>query len=238
MNNNWSEFYNQTEDMHKTVKQSEQTKPNRIELSVKDFKNYWDRLSGELPNSKTKAVISYQTFNAKPNPSDIDDPQSEIIYNVTKAKAEISFDELHPELAVVSIKFKSFDDPELRLLWARIQKWRTQMSKPADEDTIPVFLLHLLERESIGDLEGNFTILSAEIVNPLLCYITREVPTMQAADIINEKEEHTGGNVIKMLCQAEFITFSLRDDLDTTAIKAEVQREIEEKRYINSAAQD
>lgn len=40
-----------------------------------------------------------------------------------------------------------------------------------------------------------------------------------------------------MLCATECTTFTVRNDLDINAIKAEVEREIEDERYINAEAE-
>ena len=108
-------------------------------------------------------------------------------------------------------------------------------SKPLEEDVIPIFVVNLVENESTNCLreKESYTILSANIVNPLLCYITREVPTMVAENIKNERDEVVGGNVIKMLIATDFLTFELRDDIDINTIKAEELREIEESRFLD-----
>lgn len=246
----WSQYFNQNildndnkiennnvEDTEEKNDIETEEKTNTFTLGVKDYKEFCNRLSGYLPDGNTKAVISYQCFNAFPNMKDIKDPQKEVIYNINNAVVEMAFDELNPELVLISIKFKNFSDPELRLFWARLQKWRTSLSKPIDNNEVPIFLLYLMERDSVGNLDANesYSILNAEIVNPLIAYITREVPTMEATDIINEKDEHMGGNVIKLLCSTQYVTFGIRDDIDTQMIKAEVERENEDSRYIDAA---
>ncbi len=207
---------------------------NRLDLSVRDYKEFCDRLSGLNEAEEAKSSITYQSYTIN---SDTNKPDkaSETIYGLHNAIAQVSFDELHPELAVVSIRFKSFDDPELRMFWARIQKWRNMQSKPLEEDVIPIFVVNLVENESTNCLreKESYTILSANIVNPLLCYITREVPTMVAENIKNERDEVVGGNVIKMLVATDFLTFELRDDIDINTIKAEELREIEESRFLD-----
>ena len=203
---------------------------DNFSLTVSEYKTFCDRLSGFNEIDETKAAITYQSYNI--NPQDVNqNTTNDIVYNLNNAVAEIAYDELHPDLAVLSIKFKSFDDPELRLFWSRIQKWRTSLSKPQDNDEIPVFVITLIEKDSVNSVKDkeHYTILSANIVNPLICYITREIPTISAENIINERDEIMGGNVIKMLLATDFLTFEVRDDIDITNIKAEVLRENEEE---------
>lgn len=262
---NWSEYFNQTQDIidngdksnkpiegidngdvieqsivHATLDDDEPTvesEDKRRTLSSREFKTFCDRMTGFLETGESKALLNYQAYYMLPGEEVPSDPQSSVVYDIHGAVYELSFDELNPDIMVVTIKFKSFSDTELRLLWARIQKWRTTMSAPLEGDKLPIFVLHFLERESLGDLDkGEIpTILECNIINPLLAYITREVPTAEAIDIVNEKDEHMGGNVIKLLCSTEFATFTLRNDIDTTAIKAEILREEEEERYINAS---
>lgn len=207
---------------------------NRLNLSVRDYKEFCNKLSGLNEVEEAKSSITYQVYTVNPI-TNTPDEDSETIYGLHNAIVQISFDELHPELAVVSIRFKSFDDPELRMFWARIQKWRNMQSKPLEKDAIPIFVVNLVENESTNCLreKENYTILSANIVNPLLCYITREVPTMVTENIKNERDEVVGGNVIKMLVATDFLTFELRDDIDINTIKAEELREIEESRFLD-----
>lgn len=203
---------------------------DNFSLTVSEYKTFCDRLSGFNEIDETKAAITYQSYNI--NPQDVNqNTTNDIVYNLNNAVVEIAYDELHPDLAVLSIKFKSFDDPELRLFWSRIQKWRTSLSKPQDNDEIPVFVITLIEKDSVNSVKDkeHYTILSANIVNPLICYITREIPTISAENIINERDEIMGGNVIKMLLATDFLTFEVRDDIDITNIKAEVLRENEEE---------
>ncbi len=207
-------------------------------LTLEDVRVFCERLSGKDDAGQSKAILTYQTYDTPAGGGKPADKNADIIYNCTKAHVELSFDALNPELALLTVTFPTYDDPELRLMWARIGKWRRRDSgvEPFSCDQIPIFLIHLFERNGIGvRTDVKETILEADIVNPLICYLTRETPTAAAVDTTNEKGETIGGNVIKMLCNMNFITFSVTEDADTSSIKAEVLRECEADRYLTAA---
>lgn len=257
----WSKFFNQDINSPKTPENKElEIEDNRnndivqtkdIEdtedtdeeglagLTATTFKEFCDRLTGVLPSGETKSIVTYQNYNVDSVTGQSNDTKQEIIYSLNKVTPEISFDEVNADLVMVTFKFKTYDEQELRLFWARLQKWRTSLSKPMENGEIPIFTLHFLERESIGsgDKGEDYTILECNIINPLICFLTREMPTMEAIDMETESGAKTGGNVVKMLCATECTTFTVRNDLDINAIKAEVEREIEDERYINAEAE-
>lgn len=231
------EILAEEEILETTSEHPVQIEDDRIALSVDSMRDFCERLSGKDTQGLSKSVISYQTYDSGISQEVTTDKNAEIIYNCTKASIDLSFDALNPGLLLLTLTFPTHDDPELRLFWARLQKWRRRDSgqEVLDENTVPIFLIHLFERNSIDaktDIKEN--ILEANILNPLICYLTRETPTSPAIDHTNEKGETMGGNVIKMLCNMEFVTFSLIEDVDTSDIKAEVLREKENERYITA----
>lgn len=204
-------------------------------LTLAKIREFCGRLSGKDGQGVSKAVISYQAYDSGFSMDTTNDKNAEIIYNCSKAYAELSFDALNPDLVLLSITFPSYDDPELRLFWARLQKWvrRNSGAEQITDDTVPVFYIHLFERGSVSartDVQEN--ILEAGIVNPLICYLTRELPAVPAAETTNKNGEVMGGNVVKMLCNMQFVTFSVIEDADTSRIKAEVLRDVEDARYL------
>lgn len=254
----WSKFFNQeagsykttddtasdiqTEDSTYTEEKSQNLDINELDeigmagLTATTFKEFCDRLTDRLPSGETKAVVTYQNYNVDSLTGESNDPNQEVIYTLNKAVSELSFDEINPDLVMVTLRFQTYDEQELRLFWARLQKWRTSLSKPMENGEIPIFALNFLERESVGsgDKDDDYTILECNIVNPLICFLTREMPTMEAIDMETESGATTGGNVVKMLCATECTTFTIRNDIDINAIKAEVEREMEDERYINA----
>lgn len=247
----WSKFFNQTENLDSNELNKNENDNNEVlsetnedelglaSLTATDFKEFCNRLTGLLPSGETKAILTYQNYNVDSITGQSNDIKQEVIYSLNKAVPEISFDEINPDLVMVTLKYQTYDDQELRLFWARLQRWRSSLSKPMENGEIPLFILHFLERESVGtgDKGDAYTILECNIINPLMCFLTREMPTMEALDMETDSGVRTGGNIVKMLCATEYTTFTVRDDLDVNAIKAEVQREVEDERYINAEAE-
>lgn len=237
---NWSQYLEEENNSPKDdEKISTSNMPDeRIPLRIEDVRAFCERLSGKNEQGLSKAIISYQSYDSGFSEEETTDKNADKIYTCAKASVELAFDALNPGLLLVTLTFPTHDDPELRLFWARLQKWNRRESgqENVEADKVPIFLLHLFERDSISvrqDVTEN--ILEANIINPIICYLTREIPSMPAVDTTNEKGETMGGNVIKMLCNMEFITFSLMEDVDTSEIRAEVQRENENARYLEAA---
>lgn len=198
---------------------------NRIEIDTDKIKEFCERLTGIDDYGQAKAIASYQYYNYFPGETD---PQAEVIYNLNRAHVNFTYDVLNPQFITVDIVFKTYDDPELKLMWARLNKWRK------DNRDMPIFLIHLLETNNITlQTETNDVLLEADIFNPLLQYLTRESPTMEAVEETNDKGEIIGGNIIRMLCPIDLVTFTVTENYNTTDIKAEVLREEEEERYLN-----
>lgn len=243
---NWNQYLDEnaaaspSEPPKQTFTEDKPVEDERIALSLEDMRAFCARLSGKNEQGLSRAIVSYQSYDSGFLGEKTTDAHADQIYTCLKATAELSFDALNPGLALLTVTFPTYDDPELRLFWARLQKWQRRESgqEVVDADKVPIFLIHLFERDSISvrqDVEEN--ILEANIVNPLLCYLTRELPTLPAVDMTNEKGETIGGNVIKMLCNMDFVTFSLIEDADTTDVRAEVQREAENARYLEQEEQ-
>lgn len=212
---------NSDNDSENNIKQEN----DRIIIDTDKIKEFCEKLTGVDEFGQTRAIASYQYYNYFPGETD---PKADVIYNLNRAHVDITYDELNPQFITLDIVFKTYDDPELKLMWARLNKWRK------DNGDMPIFLIHLLEMGSISlQTDENETLLEADIFNPLLQYLTRETPTMEAVEETNDKGEIIGGNIIRMLCPIDLVTFTVTDSFDTKDIKAEVLREEEEKRYIN-----
>jgi hypothetical protein len=198
-------------------------------LTVEDIHEFTARFSGKDGDGRSCAVASYQCYNLEALDADGRIKGDTPIFNLTKPYVQFSFDELNPQFALLDFIFPSYDDQELRIFWARLQKWRRETAET------PVFFIHLLERASVSmDTRENDVLLEANILNPVLFTLTRELPTTKAADDLVDGEL-TGGNIVRMMLDMSLVTFELSMDNDTRDIKAEVQREAEEERYMENA---
>ena len=214
--------------------------PENEELTPEIIKDFCSRLSGILPSEQSKAIISYQSY--KMNENEEYSAEADNVYQLMPKKVVLSYDVLHPDLATLSICFGSHTDPALRIFWRRLNNFYEEQSKNLanEEFDIPVFMINLLERESIGGIhseEVNPDIYEVNIINPLICYLTRELPTDRA---IKEYlgDEEVGGNVVKMLISLDTVNFIKRNDIDVCSIKASALLQATDEKYNTTQARD
>lgn len=207
---------------------------NTCSLTEADLNQFINRFSGIDPNTGySKTTISYQTYDFD---APDDDPNKQRVYQLTNAVVQISRNKRYNDLYTIDFIFKSPDDTELKLFWARLQQYLKNQSQHSDKDWI--FYINLLERASVSlQTLKNDTLLIGNIINPILFYITREVPNLAVFDK-NINQEMIGGNIIRMVVGKENLTFNLETDIDTNLIKGEVQREEEDSRFIDNQFQN
>lgn len=61
------------------------------------------------------------------------------------------------------------------------------------------------------------------------------MPNYLATENISVDGELYGGNVIRMLIPVELVNFEISEDIDTSEIKGEVQREMSARDYLDNA---
>jgi hypothetical protein len=158
----------------------------------------------------------------------------QVSYTLTTPWVQMWIDKLHPGYICLDIAFRSFDDPELRLMWGRLNRHIKNMSKEPDKTW--VFYIRILDNESIRI--GKTEIKIAHVVNPLMFFLTRDLPTTQS-DNQSSDMGLQGGNIIRMLIPEETVNLEISENeaynLDT--IRAEVARDIDEANYQNAVAE-
>lgn len=217
----WDAYYNDQEQ-EQTIS-NENYLPNETdvdEISDTELAEFINRLSGiDKVTGLAKSEITYQAYNV----DDVNDKERDRVYHVANASIQISRNCLYSDLYVMDIIFTSADDTELKLLWGRLQQHLKHASEYANQHWI--FYINLLERKSVTQQTTKIDeLLTAHIFNPLLCYLTREVPNQK---IIDAEYEHQmqGGNIIRMLIPNQLLTYSLSNKIDTNELKGEVQRD-------------
>ena len=202
---------------------------------------FTEALSGKTDEGDSKTQISYQSYCFEAPEDDMDKNR---VYTLAKASAEISIDKKNPGFFVIDIIFPSYNDPELKLFWARFQNHRKNIAK--DPNKTWIFYINIMEKASISvRTEGRDVLVMGSVFNPLIGYLTREVPNQ----LIEEDQERRvrdengtpielqGGNIVRLLVADSLVQFQIRNDIDTQTIKGEVEREEEEKRFINEGYQ-
>ena len=210
------------------------TEPENQELTVEVVKEFCERLTGKLPSGESKAAVAYQSY--KINEKNEFSPESEQIYALAPSEVTVSYDEIHPDLLMLTLRFSSSDDPSLRLFWRRLTNFREDLARTYTNEkyNIFIFFIHLLEKESLGSMhskETNPELLEINITNPLIEYLTRYSPTDIAIETTGANDEKVGGNVVKLLLDINNVDFIKRNDVNVSMIKAESLRESLADRY-------
>lgn len=199
------------------------------ELTREMLAEFMRRFNGRDADGAPKVVVSYQTYAI----GDAEDADKKI-YTAPKAAIEISANHAYPDFFVVDFIFRSYDEPELKLLWGRLQKFKNNQAMHAEKDWI--FYLNILEKASVHyqtDVTDMLT--TAHIFNPELCYLTRETPNLLVSDNRNQDGELVGGNIIRMLVPSKLLTFTVDDQIDTSQIKGDVLRELDTNEFLDNA---
>lgn len=199
------------------------------QASLESMKDFFERISGKNIYGEPKAHISYQTF-------DIDDDEEskdkQTIYYLTNATCHLSFDKMNPQFLSFEIRFHSCDDTELKLLWGRLQRHLKNEQEHPEKTWI--FYFHLLEKESVSsDIAQDDTLVIGHIMNPLMTYITRELPSMLSEEFIYQGDL-MGGNIIKMLIPIPLFSYEISNEYNTSQLKGEARREDDARDYLDN----
>ena len=219
--------------MNEMTENIEVTKENASGMTYLDRKDigiFTRRLSGKTDDGESKVVVSYQTYAMEDPEESVD---KERVYTTDKPHIELSIDMKYPQFYVMDIIFRSYDDPELKLLWGRLQRFKKNMTN--DPEKTWIFYFNILEKASVTQQTSEQdSLFIANIFNPTIFYLSREIPDMLAVDTEGNDGNLHGGNVIRMLIPIEFVTFQIENSIDTTEIKGEVMREEEARSYLDN----
>ena len=188
-------------------------------------------ITGKTETGLPASVIGYQTYALE----DADSPEVNVpIYTTSKAHIEMYFDKMYPMFYDVDFIFPSADEPELKLMWGNLQRFKKNQINKSDKTW--VFYINVLGTNDVTVQTSEQDILvTANIFNPILFYLTREMPSYRCQDNFNETDnEYYGGNIIKMLVPKEFVTFNITNKIDTLDLKGQVESEEMEMDFINN----
>lgn len=225
-NKDWSQFYNEAtpQEIDESFKQEniDESERKTITLSEEDLQKFLNRISGKTEKGESKILLSYQNYNFDSLETD---PDRDRIIQCLTPYIRIVRNSQYNDLYTVDIVFPNCESDELRFLWKNLEKHMdNQLKYPTNRW---VFYFNILEKEDIL-LEENAPVLTVNIINPLICFLTRQVPDMKTNNEVKKEEIMQGGNIIRMLVTNENLTFSLNKDIDVLGIKSEVLREIQE----------
>lgn len=225
-NKDWSQFYNEAtpQEIDESFKQEniEESERKTITLSEEDLQIFLNRISGKTEKGESKILLSYQNYNFDSLETD---PDRDRIIQCLTPYIRIIRNSQYTDLYTVDIVFPNCESDELRFLWKNLEKHMDNQFKYPTNRWI--FYFNILEKEDILS-EENAPVLTVNIINPLICFLTRQAPDMKTNNEVKKDEMMQGGNIIRMLVTNENLTFSLNKDIDVLGIKSEVLREIQE----------
>lgn len=211
-------------------------------LDEKGLGMFTGALSGRTPLGESKVVVSYQTYCL----DDPNDPGRDRVYTLNNASVELSIDKHNPQFFTLDVVFLTYTDPELKFFWSRLQNFKSNIAKHPEKNWI--FYVNILEKGSLSmQTDVRDVLVMANVFNPLAWYLTREVPNLltdeikitetvrNGGEVKKEVVDLQGGNIVRMIVADTLVQFQIRSDVDTGEIKGEVEREEEEKRYLNAS---
>lgn len=209
----------QNQDVFTTLEERANTlQEDTQDMTSEQLVEFMQAFSGVDAGGFPRAVLSFMLYDVN---SPEDDPERENICLLSNAVMNLTIDLSMPMFYVFDIAFHSCDDYELGKLWKTLEEFRKKQSENTDK--VYAFYMNMVETASTTDREGH--IFAADLLNPILFYLTREKPTTLARDEIREDGDLQGGNVIRMLIPVDFVTFRVEEGLSISEIQAEVERE-------------
>lgn len=230
--NTWDEFYDaplqQSERPFTKETNDYQNQETPTVLTGEQLSDFLTRLSGKSPDGSPNSLITYKTYNFDGLEEDPD--RDHIIY-ADNAYINITLHQSMPNIYLVDICFPSPEDLQLKHLWADLNKHLDNERRYPDNRWI--FYFNVLEKQSISDINDyEACALTANILNPIMFFLTRQDPSMKTDDT-NIDGHLQGGNVIRMLVPNELLTFSISDPQTINEAKREILTQMQEMGEIN-----
>ncbi len=192
-----------------------------IQLSDYQIQEFCQRLSGKDNDGKSKAKLTYTNYMVENN--DFEHLPPHTIININKCEVYLYPNRTLPDFYTVDLVFPNAESNDLKLLWLRLEKFKKD-NLLNDFDHQALFVLQVIENFDEEDLDTAKNRLYCNIVNPLLFYLTRTTPNQLTTDIQTD-EGLQGGNIIRLLCHTDLVTFDVLDDMDINAVKEEIEYE-------------
>ena len=212
-----------TQYIDRETQSSGTTADDYIYLSEKQLKDFCLRLSGKDDTGKVKAKLAYTNYIVRDG--DFSAPHDQPIIDIKDAYIDINPNKTLPDFYTIDIIFPSYDSLELKLLWLKLEQFK-KADRNIEEGKQAAFLINVSENFEMNEVESVKNRVFCNIVNPVLFYLTREVPN-QLVEEIKTEDGLQGGNIIRCLCHSSSVVFDILSDVDVNALKAQIQYEIE-----------
>ena len=186
-------------------------------LTNEEIAKLFQFLNGWTEDGYSKVTISYQNFIAE----NTEDLLSVPINSTEKAAVLFSYDKANPQWISVDLIFRSHQEPELRLLWGNLQRFKKSLAE--EPDKTPVFILNIMQNETVtyGATKKDCDILYVDAVNPLSFSLSNETPA------------GAGPNMIRLLFACPMVEFHSASEEEFTEELDGTLREMDAERFIS-----
>lgn len=175
-----------------------------VEMSEKDLSEIMLRFSGIDENGVPKSVVTYSAYDYD---APEDDPDKNNVFTAEDAKVELSVD-WRTGFYTLDLIFDSPENRFLKMMWAKLQRHKSNEVYMGDK--LWVFYISLMETGSALSGEKNKDVFVANIMNPVLFFLTRQVPNQDAGEEFETELGsgcYLGGNCIRMLLHKDLVKF-------------------------------
>ena len=215
----WSKFFNEAEEEAKKAEQeaaeeqgmddssfSPATEDRFYALSTDQVRTLCRRISGRKANGEKASVAGYLSYLDRKGVDVLNtlEPPTPLKDGVVTVLPSAQL----PDFYTVDVEFSDPKSEEIKKFWATYEKYRHDelVAKPTET---PVFYINLEENLSEQEFNAAGEIIICGIANPILGYITRTSPTMNAEDSVSMDGDIIGGNVIRLLVHTDMLTFRM-----------------------------
>lgn len=172
-------------------------KKEEIVLGANDIYEITKRFSGLSADGSPKATISYCAYEFNSPDDDVDRNN---IRSIDNARIELSLDK-STGFYTMDLIFDNSDNTDLKLLWSSLQHHKSNETFFGDK--MWIFYMNLMEKDSAYE-ENVFT---ANVLNPVMFFLTRQIPNQEVEEEEYEKGMFVGGNVIRFLLHKDLVSF-------------------------------
>lgn len=171
-------------------------------LTQKDIAEYTFKFSGLSKEGKPKSYLTYNCYEF--NEENLSE-EKETIYYADAKRIELSIDRMNG-FYTLDLIFDSCENTTLKMLWARLQKHKSNEVYQADKTWI--FYMKLAQDDELLEDSAIYT---ANIFNPLAFYLIRSVSNEEVKDFEIEENVFSGGNTIRFLIHPDLLTFQFEE---------------------------
>lgn len=198
-------------DMVSAGDEEQETTEKEVKMNFKEMAEVARHFTGLRPDGLPKAFVNYTSYDFSAPEDDID---RQTVSTAHPARAELSLDKM-TGFFTLDLIFRDENDMSLKLLWAKLQKYKSDETYMSDRTWI--FYIKMFENIPDEELGKTPVVYTADIMNPLAFFLIRSVPEQKVRDFEVEPGKFSGGNTIRLLLHPDLVTFryeELENDME------------------------